>query len=137
MKFTEIPKTIAAGSVVLEDAQCAAVSRKLAAAKCVRWRGRGELLHLPWDLPSLGSFLLIDLWSSFAGAAMLSVGVSVYCLAAETDPFVRAVAAENVDGYMSTPWKKCRLTRFATSCSGGKSKVLSLAVVARAKEIAS
>ena len=99
VKFTEIPKMIAAGSVVLKDAKCAAVSRKLAAANCVRWRGRGELLHLPWDPPSLGPFLLIDLWSGFAGAAMalLSLGVSVYCLAAETDPFVRAVAAENLD----------------------------------------
>ena len=45
-------------------------------------------------------FLLIDLWSGFAGAAMalLSLGVSVDCLAAETDPFVREVAAENLDG---------------------------------------
>ena len=30
--------------------------------------------------------------------ALLSMGVSVYCLAAETDPFVRAVTAENLDG---------------------------------------
>ena len=89
VKFTEILK-IAAGSVVFKVAECAAVSRKLAAAKSVRWRGKGELLHLPWDPPSLGPFLLIDLWSGFAGAAMalLSMGVSVYCLAAETDPFV-------------------------------------------------
>ena len=55
MKFTEIPKMIAAGSVVLKDAECAAVSRKLAAAKCVRWLGRGELLHLPWDPPVTGA----------------------------------------------------------------------------------
>ena len=35
----------------------------------------------------LGPFLLIDLRSGFAGAAvaLLSVGVSVYCLSAETD----------------------------------------------------
>ena len=51
-------------------------------------------------LKDAGPFLLIDLWSGFGGAAMalLSMGVSVYCLAAVTDPFVRAVVAENLDG---------------------------------------
>ena len=74
------------------------IAAKLAAAKPARWHGRGELLQLPWDAPIAGPVLLIDLWAGMSGAvlALLSLGVRVYVLAAESDPYARAVAQMNI-----------------------------------------
>ena len=80
------------------DDLCAQISQRLAATKVVRWIGRGELLQVPWDPPTMGPVLLIDLWSGISGAsvALLSLGVRFYGLAAEHDPVFRAVAQENL-----------------------------------------
>jgi hypothetical protein len=61
------------------------IAAKLAAAKPVSWRGRGDLPQLPWACPQRGLFLLVDLWSGIGGAivCLLSMGVRFICLAAE------------------------------------------------------
>ena len=46
-----------------------------------------------------GPILLIDLWSGFSGAsiAMLSLGVKIYVLAAESNPDVAKMAEASLD----------------------------------------
>ena len=72
---------------------------RLAAVKPARWRGRGELPSLPWTPPTRGPILLIDLWSGFSGAALalLSLGVRIYVLAAESNPEAVALAEASID----------------------------------------
>ena len=81
------------------------VARRLTAAKEASWRGRGELISLPWKAPIAGPVLLIDLWSGFSGAsiAMLSLGVTVYVLAAESNPDVVKMADANIDQIVHVP----------------------------------
>ena len=75
------------------------VGMRLAASRAVRWRGRGELLHVPWDPPTLGPVLLLDLWAGVSSAAMalLSLGVRFFLLAVGEDSALRAIAEENLD----------------------------------------
>ena len=75
------------------------IAAQLEAAKPVRWRGRGELISLPWKPPINGPVLLIDLWSGFSGAsiAMLSLGVKIFVLAAESNPDVVKMAEASLD----------------------------------------
>ena len=72
---------------------------RLAAAKPIRWRGRGELPSLPWTPAIRGPILLIDLWSGFSGAALalLTMGVKTYVLAAEEAPEPRELAEHGID----------------------------------------
>ena len=66
------------------------VHARLEAAKPIAWRGRGELPTFSWS--SLGTWLVIDLWSGIGGTlfACLSLGLRVYAVAIEQDP----IAAE-------------------------------------------
>eukprot|EP00434_Breviolum_minutum_P039847 symbB.v1.2.035390.t1/scaffold4753.1/size44016/3 len=67
---------------------------KLSAAKPLTWRGKGDLPQAVWAIPPKGTFLLIELWSGISGLAiaMLSVGFTVYGVAAETDSTARECA---------------------------------------------
>ena len=60
---------------------------RLAAAKPVAWKGRGELLQLPWPTPCSGLVLVVDLWSGLAGllVALLALGVRFVAITAEMD----------------------------------------------------
>ena len=75
------------------------VSARLAASKPAQWRGRGELISLPWTSPVPGPILLIDLWSGYSGAAiaLLTMGVKIYVLAAESNPDVVKMADAAID----------------------------------------
>ena len=70
------------------------MDEKLSAAKPLTWRGKGDLPQAVWATPPKGTFLLIELWSGISGLAiaMLSVGFTVYGVAAETDPIARQCA---------------------------------------------
>ena len=72
---------------------------RLAAAKPIRWRGKGALPSLPWTPAIRGPILLIDLWSGFSGAALalLTMGVKTYELAAEEAPEPRELAEHGTD----------------------------------------
>ena len=94
----------AARRVIIEDAGisgqlCNSLAEKLAAAKPVSWRGKGDLPQYSWAGPPLrGSWLVLDLWSGYSGLciALLSLGVHFYALAADTDPVCRACAQESM-----------------------------------------
>ena len=75
------------------------ISVRLAAAKPAHWRGRGELISLPWTSPLPGPILLIDLWSGYSGAAiaLLTLGVKFYVLAADSNPDVVQMADAAID----------------------------------------
>ena len=75
------------------------ISVRLAAAKPAHWRGRGELISLPWTSPLPGPILLIDLWSGYSGAAiaLLTLGVKFYVLAADNNPDVVQMADAAID----------------------------------------
>ena len=80
-------------------ANCSSLSEKLAAAKPVVWRGKGDLPQFPWASPPLrGSWLVLDLWAGYSGLciSLLSMGVHFYALAAETDPACRTCAQETM-----------------------------------------
>ena len=81
------------------------IAARLEAAGAVHWRGRGELITLPWKPPMTGPILLIDLWSGFSGAsiAMLSLGVKIYVLAAESNPDVAKMAEASLDQIVHVP----------------------------------
>ena len=81
------------------------IAARLEAVKPVRWRGRGELISLPWKPPINGPVLLIDLWSGFSGAsiAMLSLGIKLYVLAAESNPDVVKMAEASIDQIVHVP----------------------------------
>ena len=68
---------------------------QICAAKPVQWRGCGELLQLPWSVAVRGLFLVIDLWSGFGGLiyTLLSLGLRIIVVSAETDPVARAAAS--------------------------------------------
>lgn len=73
------------------------MSARLAAAKPVTWRGKGDLAQYSWTgNPLKGSWLVIDLWAGYSGLvlAMLCLGVHCYALAAECNPTARACAAQ-------------------------------------------
>ena len=73
------------------------LSARLAAAKPVTWRGKGDLAQYSWTgTPLKGSWLVIDLWAGYSGLviAMLCLGVHCYALAAECNPTARACAAQ-------------------------------------------
>ena len=63
------------------------LSQLLAAAKPIIWRGRSELVQLPWATPCAGLVLVIDLWAGLGGllVALLSLGVRCIAVAAEMD----------------------------------------------------
>ena len=67
------------------------MASRLAAARPVTWRGKGDLLQLPWAVPPKGCFLPVELWSGVSGLAiaMLAVGMHFYGAAAECDPVAR------------------------------------------------
>ena len=81
------------------DSTTEEIAAQLTAAKPARWRGRGELISLPWTPPLPGPVLLIDLWSGYSGAAiaLLSLGVKFYVLAAESNPDVVKMADAAID----------------------------------------
>ncbi len=83
----------------LADTTPAEISVRLEAAKPARWKGRGDLVSLPWTPPVPGPILLIDLWSGFSGAAiaLLTLGVKIYVLAAESNPDVVTMAEAAID----------------------------------------
>ena len=70
------------------------MASRLAAARPVTWRGKGDLLQLPWAVPPKGCFLLVELWPGMSGLAiaMLAVGMHFYGAAAECDPVARRCA---------------------------------------------
>ena len=82
---------------------------RLEAVKPARWRGRGELISLPWSPPVRGPVLFIDLWSGYSGAAiaLLSLGVKCYVLAAECNPDVVKMAEASIDQIVHVPTVEC------------------------------
>eukprot|EP00435_Cladocopium_sp_Y103_P044302 s412_g12.t1 len=71
------------------------LAEKLAAAKPVSWRGKGDIPQYSWSGPPLrGCWLVLDLWAGYSGLCitLLSLGVHFYALAAETDSTCRACA---------------------------------------------
>ena len=62
-------------------------AQELAAARPVTWRGRGDLLQVPWAKAAKGRWLVIDLWSGISGlcVTLLSLGLHFHCIAAEWD----------------------------------------------------
>ncbi|CAE7251191.1 unnamed protein product, partial [Symbiodinium sp. KB8] len=62
-------------------------AQELAAARPVTWRGRGDLLQVPWAKAAKGRWLVIDLWSGISGVCvtLLSLGLHFHCIAAEWD----------------------------------------------------
>ena len=62
-------------------------AQELAAARPVTWRGRGDLLQVPWAKAAKGRWLVIDLWSGISGVCvtLLSLGLHFHCIAAESD----------------------------------------------------
>ena len=64
----------------------------LAAARPVTWRGKGDLMQLPWAVPPKGTFLLVELWAGMSGLAlaMLAVGMTFYAASAEVDATARS-----------------------------------------------
>ena len=71
---------------------------RLAAAKPVAWKGRGELLQLPWPTPCSGLVLVVDLWSGLAGllVALLALGVRFVAITAEMDNRLGAATAASL-----------------------------------------
>ena len=63
------------------------IANKLAAAKAVLWRGRGELPQRHWKPPRRGLWLVIDLWGGIATTvlALLALGMRVIVLHVDTD----------------------------------------------------
>ena len=68
------------------------VAEKLAAAKPIRWAGRGELIQLPWPTSKEGTVLVLDLWSGISAClvALLSLGINCVALCVEKQPEVAA-----------------------------------------------
>ena len=73
------------------------VADLLAAAKPTVWRGRGEILQIPWSLPFSGPTLLVELWAGVGGLslALLALGARLYVLSAECAEVPRATLAQN------------------------------------------
>ncbi|CAK0807283.1 unnamed protein product, partial [Prorocentrum cordatum] len=68
---------------------------RLAAAKPIVWRGRGELVCLPWERPCSQLVLVIDMWAGLSGllVAALSLGLRCIAVSAEVDEELRAAVA--------------------------------------------
>ena len=66
------------------------VHARLSVCKPVAWRGRGELPQYSWS--SMGTWIVVDLWSGIGGTIMacLALGLRIFAVAIEQD----AVAAE-------------------------------------------
>ena len=75
----------------LPTPQCG-VAERLAAAKPIRWAGRGELIQLPWPISKEGTVLVLDLWSGISSClvALLALGVNCVALCVEKEPEVAA-----------------------------------------------
>ncbi len=74
------------------------IAAQLEAARPLTWRGKGDLLQVPWIQHRCpGTWLVIDLWSGVGGLllAVLSLGLHCYALSAESDPMARRCAAAN------------------------------------------
>ena len=73
----------------------------------VTWRGKGDLLQLPWAVPPKGCFLLVELWSGMSGLAiaMLAVGMHFYGAAAECAR-KRAGSAFQCGSFQHASWLK-------------------------------
>lgn len=97
-KAIEVSQECGPREVFCCSAEAEVIGRKLAASKVVQWVGRGELIHLPWDPPVYGPLLVIDyLWSGMSGTSMASLSLGMtFCVAAETDPLMRAMMSENL-----------------------------------------
>jgi hypothetical protein len=83
--------------VIAEPRTSTCLASRIETAKSVVWRGRGELLQLPWPGRPSGLWLVIDLWSGFAGAvlALLALGVRCIVVAAESSLKVAHAARVN------------------------------------------
>ena len=80
------------------------VQARLSVSKPVAWRGRGEVPQYPWS--SLGTWLLVDLWSGIGGAilACLSLGLRVFVVAIEQDPLAAERAARSFPNVISVQY---------------------------------
>ena len=70
------------------------LAQRLAGAKPITWRGRGDLPQFPWGHPVRGTWLVLDLWAGVGGLclALLALGVHIYAISAESDPEASAAA---------------------------------------------
>ena len=68
------------------------IANRLAAAKPVQWRGRGELPQRPWPVTRRGLWLFTDMWAGIASTvvAMLALGVRCSVLTSESDSTAKA-----------------------------------------------
>ena len=73
------------------------IANMLYSAKPLSWRGFGELPQLSWRPKVFGLVVVLDLWAGFSGAliALLSLGLRVVAVAAETNQQAVAVARAN------------------------------------------
>ena len=92
------------------------VQSRLSVSKPVGWRGRGEVPQYPWS--SVGTWLLVDLWSGIGGTilACLSLGLRVLVIAIEQDPVAAERAAQSFPNVISLQYvedfKGSMLTEF-------------------------
>ena len=73
-----------------------AIAERLAAAKPVTWKGRGELPQFSFGKQlTPGLLLVLDFWSGLAGTviSLLSLGVRVVVLSCESEPHLREAVA--------------------------------------------
>eukprot|EP00435_Cladocopium_sp_Y103_P038596 s1483_g10.t1 len=78
---------------------------RLRAAKPVAWRGKGDLVQVPWTPSLKGTWLVLDLWAGFSALciALLQMGLHFYGLAAECDAVASAVSAANMPNLVHVP----------------------------------
>lgn len=74
------------------------LAQRLRAAKPVTWRGKGDLIQVPWAPVLRGTWLVVDLWAGLSGLciALLQSGLHFYGVAAECDGIAAGVAQSNM-----------------------------------------
>ena len=79
---------------------CSGMGSRIAAASRVAWKGKGELMQIPWMPQVRGTILTIDLWSGVAGAVMatLALGVHLVAVTLEVDKDAEKVAPKHLLG---------------------------------------
>eukprot|EP00435_Cladocopium_sp_Y103_P000858 s5581_g1.t1 len=83
----------------------AGLAAKLRAAKPVTWRGKGDLVQVPWTPSLKGTWLVLDLWAGLSGLciALLQMGLHFYGIAAECDAIAAEVSHKNMPHLVHVP----------------------------------
>ncbi len=73
------PAPVALAPPMVSNHKPTDVAELLEGAKPVSWRGRGDLIQLPWTTHLRGLLLVVDLWSGFAGTVFALLSLRVLC----------------------------------------------------------